>query len=472
MSNEIRADYQSQMLLPPSLEDWIPADHPARFIRDFVDSLDMAALGFKQRESKEGRPNYSSDLLLKVWLYAYFDRICSTRSLERACREHISLIWLTGMNYPDHNTLWRFLRDNGKPIRKVFAQGVRVAAKNDLVGMVVHAVDGTKIRAQASKWTAHHRKALEEALKGLESKIDKMLSEAEASEELEIGDYRLSKELEDAEQRKDRIRKALSELEDAGTDHLQPAEPDARMMKCEGTYDFAYNAQGVVDQKNGLIVAQDVTNDRTDQNQLPGMLKQVEEVLTTTAEETLADAGYASGESLKKAQEMNAEVLVVLPPKMNPQQGEGEYHASRFQYDADADVCICPQGQTLIFERERWDRSHRYRERVYRCKHHRECPRRPECTKDPKGRMIAISSRREAVQRQIEKQEDPAKRALMEKRKTIVEPVFGHIKEAMMFRRWLLRYLDGVKTQWSLVCLAANLRKLYRHWAAGTLKLA
>lgn len=472
MSNEIRADYRSQMVLPPSLEDWIPSDHPARFIRDFVDSLDLAALGFKQRKSEEGRPSYAPDLLLKVWLYGYFDRIRSTRALERACLEHISLIWLTGMNYPDHNTLWRFVRDNGEAIREVFVQGVRVAAMADLVGMVVHAVDGTKIRAQASKWTAHHRKILERALSELEASIEEMLTEVEASEEQEVGDYRLSEQLEDAEQRKEFILKALSELEDAGTDHLQPAEPDARMMKCEGTFDFAYNAQAVVDQQSGLIVAEDVNNDGTDQNELPTMLKQVEEILETTAEETVADAGYASGESLTEAQQMSAEVLVNLPPIMNPPPGKGEFHASKFRYDADADVCVCPRGQTLTFERERWDRNRRHKERVYRCKHHRECPDRSRCTKDQRGRMVAIGPHREAVQRQIEKQKDPAKRTLLNKRKTIVEPVFGHIKEPMGFRRWSLRYLEGIKTQWALVCLVTNLRKLHIHWVAGRIELA
>ena len=182
MSNEIRPDYHSVHLFPPALEDWIPADHPARFIRDFVDALDLEALGFKARASERGRPNYALDLLLKVWLYGYFNRIRSTRDLERACHEHLSLIWLTGMTYPDHNTLWRFFRNNRQAIRNVFGSGVRVAASSELVGMVLHALDGTKIRAQASRHTAHHRKQLERALENLDSAIDEMFSEVEAAE--------------------------------------------------------------------------------------------------------------------------------------------------------------------------------------------------------------------------------------------------------------------------------------------------
>jgi transposase len=103
---------------------FVGQEYPARFIREVVDALDLKERGSRQRESEDGRPNYASDLLLKVWLYGYFHKIRATRALEKACMNDIGLLWLTGLQKPDHNTLWRFWRDNKAAIRNVFKQGV------------------------------------------------------------------------------------------------------------------------------------------------------------------------------------------------------------------------------------------------------------------------------------------------------------------------------------------------------------
>ena len=113
MSREIRPDYQTQYLFPRSLEEWVGPDHRARFVREFVDALDLDELGLSdeqqaRRRDSEGRPHYAVDLLLKIWLYGYMYRIRSSRALERGCRDTLPLVWLAGTLVPDHNTLWRF----------------------------------------------------------------------------------------------------------------------------------------------------------------------------------------------------------------------------------------------------------------------------------------------------------------------------------------------------------------------------
>ena len=173
MRNTIYPNYNQQFLLPPSIENWVPSDHPVRFLREFVDLLDLTKLGFKERKSEDGRPNYSNELLLKIWLYGNFEKIYSTRDLERACKNQMPLIWLTGLNYPDHNTIWRFFHNNRKLVREIFKQSINIAYRNGMIGFVLQAIDGTKIYADASKCKSIHKKDLKELL----SKLDESLSE-------------------------------------------------------------------------------------------------------------------------------------------------------------------------------------------------------------------------------------------------------------------------------------------------------
>lgn len=465
MSQEIRANYDQLDLLPQSLEDWVPVDHPARFIREVVDALDMRGLGFQPREGEEGRPNYAADLLLKVWLYGYLTRIRSTRELERACREHLSLLWLTGRHTPDHNTLWRFWKENREALRRVFRQVVKVAAANGLVGMICHAVDGTKIRAASSRQTMEHRAGLEKQLERVEASIREMEQAVEESEEQEEGEYRLPAELQQAQQLRQAIHRSLDRMQEVKREHLHPEEPEARMMPCEDRKELAYNAQVAVDESSGLIVGEDVVNEESDNRRLVPMLDEVKENLGGVAEETVADGGYKSSVGFGEAEAKNYSVLVHLGGDAAGREA-GPYHTSRFDYRVEEDVVVCPQGERLEFEAVRTNRGKRYAVRGYRCRSFRSCPVRDECSRNPAGRLIEISPYHAAVEKQRQKQHDPEKQKLFQKRKVIVEPVFGIIKQARGFRRWTVRGLENVKTQWSLVCSAFNLKKMYRVWAA------
>ncbi|MEA1999390.1 MAG: IS1182 family transposase [Euryarchaeota archaeon] len=412
MSYEIHADYSRRFLLPPDLEEWVPEDHPARFVREFVGSLELAALGFKERKSDDGRPNYASALLLKVWLYGYMNRVRSTRQLERMCMNDIGMVWLTSMHCPDHNTIWRFFRDNKEALKGVFQQSVRVAAKMELVGLVLNAVDGTKILADVSRRKSYYRKDLDELLSKLDDTVlEEICEEIEYNEEIEKGrECRLPKELADRKKLREKIKYQLEKLDNIVAKQLNETDEDARMIKTESGKKFCYNAQAAVDEKAGVIVSADVSQDAMDSHLLTGMLEQTKENLGDVPEETVADSGYFSGEELAKAEEMGANVLVNVkhtPTFARGNVSDDEYHQSKFTYNEKGDTYTCPKGGTLTYRGDRHKSGTTYVARLYSCIDYRECPFRHECSKSKRGRTIAINQYKSVIDCQLKRQEEP-----------------------------------------------------------------
>lgn len=474
MGRQIRADYEQILMFPPSVEDWVTQDHPARFIRDFVDALDLEGMGFVVHEAEVGRPGYAVDLLMKVWLYGYLNRIRSPRGLERGCKENMGLIWLTGLNAPDHSSIWRFWRDNKRRIREVFKKTIQVAVRSDLMGLALHAIDGTKIAARSSRDGVKDRKKLNKLLERLDERIDAAMEEVERAERGEQGEYRLSEAMTDKDKRKDAIVKALDELGNSKRKVIHPAEPDARFMKARHGLDLAYNGQVVADQSSGMIVAQDVVKDETDSGQLVPMLDQVKETLGSVADENVADSGYYSTSQIGLAEKRKYEVLTSPPPSETASEKSPEanaYHPSRFTYDEERNCCICPHGQVLTYHQKKIKGANKNEFMVFKCRDYKDCPHRWECSQAKNGRTIEISVHYKAVERQRSKREDPEKKQLLGRRKVIAEPIFAWIKQHLGFRRWTVSGIDNVRAQWDLVCTVLNLKKLYTHWLDGGLNL-
>lgn len=474
MGREIKAEYDQILMFPPSVEEWVEEDHPARFIRDFVEALDLEGLGFRVPRSEVGGRFYAPDLLLKVWLYGYLNRIRSSRRLERACREHMGLIWLTGRNAPDHHSLWRFLDSNRKAISGLFKQSVKVALQCGMVGLMVHAIDGTKIRSRSSWWKMMRAEDLKKMQEKVDRSIADFMTEVERRQQEEMGEYRLPLGMQSALKRKDKIQKALKELERSQQERVHPCEPEARLMKNRRTIDLSYNAQAVADQDNGIIVAVEVVNEGTDNGQLVAMLDLVKENLGAVAEENLADGGYFSGSQVGLAEERQYEVL------LNPSSSESSasrspkrniFHTKEFVYDEARDCCICPHGEELSYLTTRVRGKNRGAFRTYQCRKHRTCPYRSECTTSRRGREIDISVHHKALERQSAKREDPTNKQLLSQRKIIIEPVFAWIKHQLGFERWTVTGLEKVRAQWNMICATINLKKLYERWKTGGLVL-
>lgn len=458
MSKDIRADYETVLLFPRAIEEWVSAEHPARFLREFVDALDLAAMGFEMGAEERGRPGYSSDLLLKVWLYGYCFGIRSVRSLERACREHLSLVWLTGTYAPDHNTLWRFWTNNRVALREVFTQSLRVAMQANLVGFVLHALDGTKIQARASTRTILHRGQLTLKAARLQARIDEIEQSIAGSHEPDTPGYELPKQLATTQGLRDVVRASLAQLDQAGVNHLHPCDSDARIMQTTTGRALSFNAQAVTDEHSGMIVAADVCTSPNDQRQLVPMLDKVSETLGRVAEQTVADAGYDTAESIARAEQKQYAVVVASKTEARTL---SPYHSTRFHYDADHETVICPRGDTLKFIGVRTPRQKPYPVRVYRCTN-TQCPVRDQCTKLSRGREIEISPHHDSVARQAAKREDPQFKMLLRKRQQIAELPFAIIKELRNYRRAARHGLENVRTEWRLICAAFNLAKLWK----------
>ena len=426
-----------------------------------VDQLDLGQLGFAMPQATEGRPPYAPSLLLKIWLYGYLHGIRSTRQIERACREQIALIWLSGMLAPDHNSLWRFWRDNKKQIGALFNKSISLAMEAGLVGVVVQALDGTKIKAASSSQTGWSKEYMQKLLVALEEEIKK--AEEQIEEEGPGGEgprYKLPEKLEDKQALREVVKSGLAKLEQDGRQHYHPGEPQAHRMKCEGTKPFGYNAQAVVD-AGGIVVAAAVVTEETDRHQLVTMVEQAKVNLGSQGEKvvTVADGGYGTGEQVAQAEEKKLNVLVRPCGTAKP---DDRYDSSHFRYDAAPKTLACPEGQMLEFAREAQQKGQTVQ--VYKC-YKFDCPVRAHCTKDKKGRKsVEVWSHTPAVQAMRDRLKQPHEEALLKKRSQIVERHFGHIKEHDRFRRWTVRGLANVQAQWALINLTINLRALYKNW--------
>jgi transposase len=462
MSSPIAPDYGQRFLFPPELEDWISLDHPARFIREFVDQLDLGALGFAMPAGMEGRPPYAPSLHLKIWLYGYFNRIRSTRKLEAACTEHLPLLWLTGMIAPDHNSLWRFWRDNKKALRGVFKQTVELALRTGAVGLGLQALDGTKIAAAASSPAGWSKDFMEQTLAALDAALDD--TELRIAQENSVSTNepasRLPAGLAARQALREQIKQGLAQLQADGRKHYHPVEPEARRMKVGQGNQYAYNAQALADEKEGIVVACDVGRQENDCGQLAPMIEQARENTgAASAPLTVADTGYGSGADIKAAADAGQPVLV--PPFKGGAKNDHAYSIHHFHFDPAARTVTCPQKRQLDHE------GHTINEGVrierYRC-HCRDCPVRAQCTRDPKGRQIEIYPHTAETQVMRELLKTPAQAALLSRRREIIEKLFGHIKQHDGFRRWTVWGLDAVHTQWSIICATFNLRVLYGKW--------
>lgn len=462
-------------LLPPSLDELLPKDHSARFVAEFVDGLDQtqwAEMGINLDGEVLGAPSYHARALLSVWLHGFMTGVRSSRKLESACRDQIPYLWLTGWQHPDHNTLWRFYRGHRLEMRTLLKFSVSTAVELGLVDLAVQAVDGTKIQGNASRQRTYDAAGLQKLLQ----RTDAAIAELEAQNE--GGDDppppRLPEHLAQAQRLREQVRSAMGRLSsEEGIKHINLTDAAAQLMKGRQGFVAGYNAQAMVsplavNQAKGgsfLITAADVTDAPDDYGQLVPMMEQAEELTGERAELTLADGGYHSGENLAACDQRGR---IILMPEGQTKAMRRPYFKDHFEHDAISDTYRCPQGQQLIF---RGLRKHKAAlMRTYRATGHicRACPAFGICTKDGRyGRALWIGPHDDLLRRHRQFMATEPAKVVYRRRKGLVEPVFGILKEQMSARRFLLRGLNNVRAEFTLLATAFNLRSLWRAWAVS-----
>jgi len=468
-------------LLPPTLEELIPADHPVRYVAAFVDGLDRAAwyeLGVAPDGAARGALAYHPRLLLGVWLHGFMSGMRSSRGLERACRDQMPYLWLTGWQHPDHHTLWRFYRDHRGAMRALLKRTVRVAVAAGLVDLAVQAVDGTRVAGSAARERTLDPAALEGLLERTAIAIDDLEAQNAAGTDPPPG--RLPRDLQQLEALRERVQAALEQVgTEGGPARVNVTDPDATLQKARGGgFLVGYNAQAMVAgvvparpddprEPGGLVItAADVTTDRDDHGQLLPLVAQAAELTEARLAQVLADGGYHSTANLAACAEQQPPVAVLMPDPQAPHPSQ-PYHKDRFVYDPETDTYRCPQGQTLRFNGQDQRRDgaptvRRYRALKTVCA---ACPVRAACTTSTtKGRAITIGPDDALLRTHRARMATAAARTAYRRRKTLPEPAFGILKEQQAARRFLLRGLTNVRAEWALLAVAFNLRTLARIW--------
>lgn len=436
------------LLLAPSLQDWLPEKHLARFIAGVVGELDLSEL-LREYARKDGRGaiGYHPEMMVRILLYGYAVGVRSSRGIEKATYEDVAFRYLSADQHPDHDSIAEFRKVHLEILSGLFYQALKLCQKAGLVKLGQVALDGTKLAANASRHQSRNYKRLSEKEAALLSEVQKLLEEAarvDAQEDELYGKGQRGDEMPEAlataQQQLEKIQAAKRELEQEAQERAEQAErekaeqngkpkdgaqrmrwsraksglpaeqskgnltdPESGLMVDGATKAFVqgYNAQVVAAGVPQIIVAQTVISEPTDRQQLKPMMELLEQTLGVIPDLTTADAGYWNESSIVEQQSKGRELLI--PPDRGPDRVTGKLAAN------------APQGP--------------------------------------------------AAQQMRQRLNDVATKKLYQKRAGMVEPVFGMIKETLGYRRFLLRGLQKVKGEWGIICTAFNLLKLYRYAA-------
>jgi transposase len=454
-------DRDQMQMLPPSIEEYVALDDPVRAYDAFVESLNLDELGIIWDEHKVGNSEYNPKAMIKLIVYGCSYGLRSSRKLEKATYHNLAFIWLMGGLKPDHKTIARFRKDNRDILKNILKQCVRLCIKLDLIEGNTLFVDGSKIRANASIHNTWTPERCEHYLKKVDQHIESILTECDTIDEQEQGHpslVKLQEELKDKEHLKSRVQDILKELKEQERESINTTDSDCVKVKGRQGIHAGYNGQIVVDEKHGLIVHSDVVNESNDANQFAHQIEQAHQTLGHNCTNACADAGYSDIQELKKIDDQH--VTVIVPSQKQAHDREVKpFDKEQFRYDEQKDRYICPQGHPLSYTFFDKDKQHKVYQIIDKslCL---ECPHFGLCTKAKYGRRIRRLVH-EDLKIKLEHQYNTEQaQAIYKLRKEKVELPFGHIKRNLGVTSFLLRGLEGVKAEMSLLASCFDITRM------------
>jgi transposase len=497
----VRSDKMGQSwLLPPAISDLIPVDHICYLVIAIVKGIDVSEVEQEYR-SGPGNPAYSRRMLLRLVIMASVDAVWSSRKIAKLAHENVVYMYLTGNEKPDFRTICNFKKECKELIQNTFKETVTTAKALGILGLGHISTDGSKMKANASNNYTLSKEEIEEIRRIIERGIaiddeeDKLYGDKRGDElppELNTQEKLREKikEIEEAsgkkmknaakniieqhalgdENDKEKVMKKLDKAEEELTKSGQVAvsitDPESRFMENKKKrIELSYNPQITVDHDSGIILANGVTQDCTDHNQLQPQIEMTEENIDGLLEGTKVsmDNGYFNGPNLQYLEEKG--VNGYIPDSKQVQETKGKkmedspYSKDKFDYDEEKDQFICPNGEVLTRKGE-----YEYRGKsqyIYYGANCGECLFQKECVGKGKKRKITSDDYEAERRRMADKMRSQEGKEEYKKRKETVEWPFGNIKHNLKFREFLTRGIENVRIEHNLVCTAHNLKVMW-----------
>lgn len=472
--------FNQRMLFPSSVFDLLPKDHECFVYDDIFKQIDIS--GIDEKYSYVGQRAYDPRLVVGILLYAYTRGVFSSRQIERRCREDLGFMYISHLHCPNFRVLSDFRKDNGEFLKACFVQSALLARELKMVSFGHVSLDGSKFKANTSKHKAMSYEFLKLREEELVAQIKDLIEQAGRRDDREDerlqdkSGFDIPAELKIKEKRLEKIRAARQALEQR-ENGLKPgkkieekkqisfADKEARIMGKKGHFEYSYNGQISVDAKSQIIVGQHLSQNPNDKEEVGPALEQIQETMGELPKKMSGDNGYLSAANLERFDEAGVDAYVAMGREdkrdaRSLQECSRDVTKADFTYDEERDCFRCPGGQTLPWKRTDENGRRFYQARKESCT---QCAYKGRCCKSKKGepRTISTDGNEPLRRKMMEKMEREDSKEVYKKRKHIVEPVFGQIKNSG-FTKFLLRSYRKASGEFSLVCAVHNFKKIVR----------